>query len=211
MGRLKNRYGYPILVGAVSLIIFGLIVPNGIQALFILVDWSASQFLLSAPLLFCLFVGVVQGVCEEAGYYYVFRHPLKAWTGWKTPLLFGAGRSGLHLIVDVSILLSIGYSANQFLLALGILLISSIALFGLTIMDYTASRIHRLKWLCGLAIIIHAIMNGGLYAMEIDYISADLSEINLFKVCISIFVIAIAVMIYKRIRLDNQAMRKRIT
>lgn len=70
-------------------------------------------------------------------------------------------------------------------------------------MDDTASRIHRLKWLCGLAIIIHAILNGGIYAMEIDYISAGINDSNIFKVCISILVIAIALIIYKKINLDD--------
>lgn len=201
--KYKNRY--PILLGAISLIIFGLILSNGIQALFIAMDWPASQFLLSSPLLLCIFVGLVQGICEEVGYYYVFNHQLKTWTGWKAPLLFGVGRSGLHLIYDISIIISIEYSANQFLISLCIVLLSNMALFGLSIMDYTASRIHRLKWLCGLAIIIHAIMNGGLYAMEIDYISAGTNHSNIFKVCISIFVIVIAFMIYKKNSLDDHA------
>lgn len=205
MNSMKYKNGYPILLGAISLVIFGLILSNGIQALFIAIDWPVSQFLLSSPLLLCIFVGLVQGICEEAGYYYVFSHQLKTWTGWKTPLLFGVGRSGLHLIFDVSIIISIGYSATQFIVALCLVLLLNIALFGLTIMDYTASRIHRLKWLCGLAIIIHAIMNGGLYAMEIDYISAGINDSDVFKVFISILVIAIAFMIYKKINLDDHA------
>lgn len=150
---------------------------------------------------------MVQGFCEEAGFYYVFSHQLKTWTGWKTPLLFGVGRCGLHLIFDTSSIIAIGYSTNQFLLALCIVLISDIGLFGLTFMDYTASRIHRLKWLCGLAIIIHAILNGGLYAMEIGYISADVNESNIFKVCISIIVILIGFIIYKKIKLNDRALQ----
>ena len=203
MNSMKYKNGYPILLGAISLIIFGLILSNGIQALFIVIDWPASKFLLSSPLLLCIFVGLVQGICEEVGYYYVFSHQLKTWTGWKTPLLFGMGRSGLHLIFDISIIISIGYSANQFLVALCIVLLKNISIFGLTIMDYTASRIHRLKWLCGLSIIIHAILNGGIYAMEIDYISAGINDSNIFEVCISILVITIALIIYKKINLDD--------
>ena len=195
---IKDKNGYPILLGAISLIIFGIILSNGIQALFIVLEWPGSQFMLSSPLLLCLFVGLVQGICEEVGYYYVFSHQLKTWTGWKTPLLFGVGRSGLHLIFDIAIIISIGYSANQFLISLCIVLLLNMALFGLSIMDYTASRIHRLKWLCGLAIIIHAILNGGLYAMEIEYISVSINGSNIFKMCISIFVIAIAFIIYKK-------------
>lgn len=203
MNSMKYKNGYPILLGVISLIIFGLILSNGIQALFIAMDWPASNFLLSSPLLLCIFVGLVQGICEEVGYYYVFSHQLKTWTGWKTPLLFGLGRSGLHLIFDISIIISIGYSANQLIVALCIVFLSTIAIFGLTIMDYTASRIHSLKWLCGLAIVIHAIMNGVIYAMEIDYISAGINGSNVFKVCISIMVIAIALIIYKKNNLDD--------
>ncbi|KOP66985.1 hypothetical protein AMS62_18360 [Bacillus sp. FJAT-18019] len=200
---MKHKKWYPILLGIISLIIFGLVLSNGIQALFLLVDWPVSQFLYATPLILCIFVGLIQGICEEAGYYYVFSRHLKTWKGWKTPLLFGVGRSGLHLIFDISSIIAIGYSTNQILLSVVIVLVSNIGLFGLSIMDYTASRIHRFKWLCGLAIIIHTIMNGGLYAMEIGYISAGINVSNMFRVSMSLLAVVIAFIIYKKVKLDG--------
>lgn len=61
-----------IIIGAVSLVIFGLLLPQPIQAISVLVDSPIKKYFAIHPVLPCVMVGLLQGSFEECGYYWVF-------------------------------------------------------------------------------------------------------------------------------------------
>ena len=88
---------YKIIIwGVVSLIIFGLILPQPLQALLVLVDSPIKYFFAVHTVILCVAVGIIQGTCEELGYFYMFKHALKKYQFKEVPILFGLGRSGLE-------------------------------------------------------------------------------------------------------------------
>ena len=66
------------LIGVLSLLFFGLLLPQPIQALMVLVESPIKDFFSQHSLILCVAVGIIQGLFEEGGYYLVFRTILKA-------------------------------------------------------------------------------------------------------------------------------------
>lgn len=191
----KNRI-LLIFIGAVSLIVFGLLLPQPIQAVLILVDSPVKTFFAVHPVLLCVVVGVLQGFFEECGYYLVFSRLLnKSQTG-KIPFWFGIGRSGIHTIYDIITLILTFTSLSGFI----ILMISRIASFGalmkLTALDYDAYKMKR-KWFLLLSIFLHAILNGTLYAAELNLIHITGDFNAYFTLIYSCVVIALIILIEK--------------
>ena len=65
------------LIGVLSLLIFGLLLPQPIQALMVLVESPIKDFFSRHSLLLCVAVGIIQGLSEEGGFYLVIRSMLK--------------------------------------------------------------------------------------------------------------------------------------
>lgn len=65
---MKVKY---FVAGMISLIVFGLLLPQPIQALFVYT--SLKSFFDSHLVLLCILVGAVQGISEECGYYIIMK------------------------------------------------------------------------------------------------------------------------------------------
>ncbi|MGL6105474.1 MAG: hypothetical protein ACRC03_05045 [Romboutsia sp.] len=75
---------------------------------------------------------------------------------------------------------------------------------GLTIMDYVSARVTKTKTLCFLAIIFHAIMNGVLYAIEINYIQTIENFDSFFMIVMASIIILISSFIYKNNKVKSK-------
>ena len=87
---MKIKY---FVAGMISLIVFGLLLPQPIQALFVYT--SLKSFFDSHLVLLCILVGAVQGVSEECGYYIIMKKIYKKDKKEILPLGFGLGRGVL--------------------------------------------------------------------------------------------------------------------
>lgn len=105
-------------IGALSLIIFGLLLPQPIQALLVLVESPIKEFFETHSLLLCIIVGLIQGLSEECGYYFVFRTIFKNESSIKIPIFFGLGRSSLHTIFDIVTILMMHNNISNLLIAI---------------------------------------------------------------------------------------------
>ncbi len=184
------------LIGVISLLIFGLLLPQPIQALMVLVESPVKDFFSRHSLLLCVAVGIIQGLFEEGGYYLVFRTVLKCEKSKETPIVFGLGRSGLHTIFDVGTIFSAGMSIFGCLITVVGRVLSFGALMGLTVMDYKSITKKRVVYLV-LSIVLHAIMNGVLYANELELINVNNHFDSMFMISFSCVVIIISMLICK--------------
>ncbi|MGL5352012.1 MAG: YhfC family glutamic-type intramembrane protease, partial [Clostridium sp.] len=139
---------YPVIVGVVSLIIFGLILPQPFTALLVLVESPVKEFIVNHPLLLCIAVGLIQGVSEECGYYWVFNTKLKKYRSPNTALLFGIGRSSLELLYNLIILITLQSSTFNAVLIVVARIIGFGGTIGLSIFDFSAARNNK-KYLLG--------------------------------------------------------------
>lgn len=184
------------LIGVLSLLIFGLLLPQPIQALMVVVDSPIKDFFSKHSLLLCVAVGIIQGLFEEGGYYLVFRTMLKKEKSKETPIVFGLGRSGLHTIFDVGTIFAARMSIFGGLIAVVGRILSFGALMGLTLIDYKSITKKRVVYLV-LSIVLHAIMNGVLYANELELLNVNNNWNSMFMICFSCVVIIISVLICK--------------
>ena len=184
------------LIGVLSLFIFGLLLPQPIQALMVLVESPIKDFFSRHSLLLCVAVGIIQGLFEEGGYYLVFRTMLKKEKSKETPIVFGLGRSGLHTIFDVGTIFATRMSIFGCLIAVVGRILSFGALMGLTLIDYKSITKKRVVYLA-LSIVLHAIMNGVLYANELELLNVNNNLDSMFMISFSCVVIIISVLICK--------------
>ena len=184
-------------IGALSLIIFGLLLPQPIQALLVLVESPLKDFFETHALLLCIIVGLIQGLSEECGYYFVFRTILKNENSIKTPIFFGLGRSSLHTIFDIGTILIMHNNILNLLIAILSRVIGFGALMGLTLIDYN-SIIKKKKLYLILSVLLHAIMNGTLYTAELNLFKVNNNFDSLFMICFSCAVIIISILICRK-------------
>ena len=184
-------------IGALSLIIFGLLLPQPIQALLVLVESPIKEFFETHSLLLCIIVGLIQGLSEECGYYFVFRTIFKNESSIKIPIFFGLGRSSLHTIFDIVTILMMHNNISNLLIAIFSRVIGFGALMGLTLIDYN-SIIKKKKLYLILSVLLHAIMNGTLYAAELNLFKVNNNFDSLFMICFSCAVIIFSMLICRK-------------
>lgn len=174
---MKIKY---FVAGMISLIVFGLLLPQPIQALFVYT--SLKSFFDSHLVLLCILVGAVQGISEECGYYIIMKKIYKKDKKEILPLGFGLG-SGMVAIIFR-------------LIGLGALLV-------LTNLDFIAFKNNRI-YILGISILLHLVMNGAIYANELELLHFSDS---LFIFCYSAFVIVLGGII---MRLNRVSVKKEI-
>ncbi len=184
-------------IGALSLIIFGLLLPQPIQALLVLVESPIKEFFETHSLLLCIIVGLIQGLSEECGYYFVLRTIFKNESSIKIPIFFGLGRSSLHTIFDIVTILMMHNNILNLLIAIFSRVIGFGALMGLTLIDYN-SIIKKKKSYLILSVLLHAIMNGTLYAAELNLFKVNNNFDSLFMICFSCAVIIFSMLICRK-------------
>ena len=54
-----------LFIGAISLVVFGLLLPQPIQALLVIIDTPVKNFFMTHALSLCVAVGLIQGISEE--------------------------------------------------------------------------------------------------------------------------------------------------
>ena len=160
----------------------------------VLVESPVKDFFSRHSLLLCAAVGIIQGLFEEVGYCFVFRTVLKCEKSKKTPIVFGLGRSGLHTIFDVGTIFSAQMSVFGYLFAVAGRILSFGAIMGLTLIDYKSITKKRVAYLA-LSIVLHAIMNGVLYANELKLLNINNHFESMFIIGFSCVVIIISVLI----------------
>lgn len=184
------------LIGVLSLLIFGLLLPQPIQALMVLVESPVKDFFSRHALLLCAAVGIIQGLFEESGYCLVFRTVLKYEKSKETPIVFGLGRSSLHTIFDVGTIFASRMSVFGYLIAVAGRILSFGAMMGLTLIDYKSITKKRAVYLA-LSIVLHAVMNGVLYANELELLNVNNHFDSMFIIGFSCVVLIISVLICK--------------
>lgn len=162
----------------------------------VLVESPIKDFFSRHSLLLCVAVGIIQGLFEEGGYYLVFRTMLKKEKSKETPIIFGLGRSGLHTVFDVGTIFATRMSIFDCLIAVVGRVFSFGALMGLTLIDYKSITKKRVVYLA-LSIVLHAIMNGALYANELGLVNVNNNWVSMFMISFSCVVIIISVLICK--------------
>lgn len=184
------------LSGVLSLLIFALLLPQPIQALMVLVESPIKDFFSRHSLLLCVAVGIIQGLFEEGGYYLVFRTMLKKEKSKETPIAFGLGRSSLHTIYDIGTIFAARMSIFGCLIAVVGRILTFGAMMGLTLLDYKSITKKSVVYLA-LSIVLHAIMNGVLYANELELLNVNNNFDSMFMISFSCVTIIISVLICK--------------
>lgn len=186
-----------ILCGILGLIVFGLLLPQPLQALLVLVDTPIRQFFSAHAILLCVVVGLIQGVSEEAGYFYLFKHVLKKYRFRQVPVLFGLGRSGLEFLYNLIVLI-VEYRS---VFRMGIKLFARIFLFGgsigLSVLDYEALRPGK-KYLLLISIGFHAIINSAVYAVESGLLPNNGKFESWFMILFAFMVMLCSFFVYRR-------------
>ena len=172
------------------------LLPQPIQAFMVLLESPIKDFFLRHSLLLCVAVGITQGLFEEGGYYLVFKTMLKKEKSKETPIVFGLGRSSIHTIFDFVTIFATHMSIFGCLIAVVGRILSFGALMGLTLIDYKSVTNKRVVYLA-LSIVFHAIMNGVLYANELELLNVNNNFDSIFMICFSCVVIIISVLICK--------------
>ncbi len=184
------------LIGVLSVLIFAVLLPQPIQALMVLVESPIKDFFSRHSLLLCVVAGITQGLFEEGGYYLVLRTMLKKEKSKETPIVFGLGRSSVHIIYDLGIIFATRMSVFGCLIAVVGRLLSFGAFMGLTLIDYISITKKRVVYLV-LSIVFHAIVNGVIYANELELLNGNNNFESMCMICFSCVVIIISVLICK--------------
>lgn len=175
--------------------------PQPIQALFVYT--SLKSFFDSHLVLLCILVGAVQGVSEECGYYIIMKKIYKKDKKEILPLGFGLGRGVLHTIFDIGSVVFVMTSLGSGMVAIIFRLIGLGALLVLTNLDFIAFKNNRI-YILGISILLHLVMNGAIYANELELLHFSDS---LFIFCYSAFVIVLGGII---MRLNRVSVKKEI-
>ena len=98
-----------ILAGAVTFILFALILEKSIQNALVfptqmgLPDHAASQFINARPVLWALVLGLFPGVFEETGRFIAFKTVLKNRRNRETSISYGIGHGGIEVILTLTV------------------------------------------------------------------------------------------------------------
>ena len=195
---MKIKY---FVAGMISLIVFGLLLPQPMQALFVYT--SLKSFFDSHLVLLCILVGAVQGVSEECGYYIIMKKIYKKDKKEILPFGVGLGRGVLHTIFDIGSVVFVMTSLGSGMVAIIFRLIGLGALLVLTNLDFIAFKNNRI-YILGISILLHLVMNGAIYANELELLHFSDS---LFIFCYSAFVIVLGGII---MRLNRVSVKKEI-
>ena len=86
-------------LGVISLVTFGLLLPQPIQAILI---YSPLKTIFNNHLIvLCIIVGIIQAISEECGYYFVMKNVYKKDHNKFLPKWFGLGRGIFHTVFDI--------------------------------------------------------------------------------------------------------------
>ena len=149
---MKKKYFF---IGIISLIIFGFLIPQPIQAL--LVYTPLNSFFNNHLVILCIIVGIIQAISEECGYYSVMK---KIYTKDHSDCLskwFGLGRGVLHTIFDI---------ASAMIL----------------ILDFISFKKKNISFLI-ISIVFHFVLNSILYANELKLLNFSDSLFVLIYSC----------------------------
>ena len=98
--KLRRREVFStILIGAVTFLLFVLVLEKPIQALLLTGGHAVSQFFSTHPVWFSLVGGLFAGVFEETGRLAAFRTVLKKRTNRETAVSYGIGHGGAEVIL----------------------------------------------------------------------------------------------------------------
>ena len=183
--------------GALSLIVFGLLLPQSIQALLVLFDTPIKDFFAIHTLSLCVIVGLIQGTSEECGYYWVLRTLSGKKQPEKAPFYFGLGRSSLHTLFDIGAVLFTFTSVWGCALAIISRMLSFEALMKLTMLDYLSYQKKSSLYLA-LSVLLHAVLNSVLYAYELNIINSTANFESWFIIIYSSIIIIFIALLYKK-------------
>lgn len=184
-------------IGAISLIVFGFLLPQPIQALLVIIDTPIKDFFAIHLLSLCVIVGLIQGISEECGYYFVLKTFFKKEPSKNLPFWFGLGRSLLHTLFDIVTIIVAFSNIWVFIFAIVSRIFSFVAMMELTKLDYFSHQKKKVLYL-GLSVLLHAILNGTLYAHELKIFNAIANFDIWFIILYSVVVIAISSIISKK-------------
>lgn len=182
-------------IGAISLIVFGFLLPQPIQALLVIIDTPMKNFFAVHPLILCVIVGLIQGISEECGYYFVLKF-IKIELSENMVFWFGLGRSILHTLFDMVTVIVTFSNIWVFIIAIVSRIFSFVAMMELTKIDYFSYQKKKVLYL-GLSVLLHALLNGVLYAYDLQIFNAVANFDLWFILVFSIIVIAISNIISK--------------
>ena len=186
-----------LFIGAISLVVFGLLLPQPIQAFLVIIDTPIKNFFVTHALSLCVIVGLIQGISEECGYYFVIKHLSKREQSKRLPFWFGLGRSLLHTLFDIGTIIVAFSNIWLFVFAIVSRMFSFVAMMKLTMIDYFSYQKKKTSYL-GLSILLHAILNGVLYAHELQILNAIANFDIWFMVVYSAVVIVISSVICRK-------------
>lgn len=107
----KKRTGSKILwtlVGAVTFVLFALVLEDMLHTYALLSDNNVSRFLEANPWAYVLYAGFAAGIFEEVGRFAAFKLALMKRTERKVSVMYGIGHGGIEAII----LCGIGMVAN---------------------------------------------------------------------------------------------------
>lgn len=184
------------ILGIISLVVFGVLLPQPIQAFMVLVDSPIKSFFVQHSVILCIAVGLLQGVCEECGYFIAMKKSLKEKKDDSAPFWFGFGRGLLHTVFDVGVVIATIHNIGDGLLIIGVRLVGMYALIDLTRLDYLSNRNNTIYYLF-MSIAFHSILNGFLYANELDLIAGNAMFDTVFMFGCSFVIIIVVSIIWK--------------
>ena len=186
-----------LFIGAISLVVFGVLLPQPIQALLVIIDTPIKFFFAKHTLSLCMIVGVIQGISEECGYYFVLKQISKNEQLKSLPFWFGLGRSLLHTLFDIGTIIVTFTNIRVFIFSVVSRMFSFAAMMGLTKIDYISCQKKKALFL-GLSVLLHATLNGTLYAYELQLFNAAANFDIWFMIVYSIAVIGISSIICRK-------------
>lgn len=119
----------------------------------------------------CIVVGIIQGISEECGYYFVLKQISKNEQLKSLPFWFGLGRSSLHTLYDIVTIIVTFTNIRVFIFSIVSRMFTFVAMMKLTKIDYLSYQKKKALFL-GLSVLLHAILNGTLYAYELQLFNA---------------------------------------
>ena len=186
-----------LFTGAISLVVFGLLLPQPIQALLVIIDTPIKKFLVTHALSLCVIVGLIQGISEECGYYFVLKQISKREQSKSLPFWFGLGRSLLHTLFDIGTIIVSFSNIWVFVFAIVSRMFSFVAMMKLTMIDYFSYQKKKVSYL-GLSILLHAVLNGVLYAYELQKLNVIANFDIWFMIVYSVVVIVLSSVICRK-------------
>ncbi len=186
-----------LFIGAISLVVFGFILPQPIQALLVIIDTPIKNFFVIHTLSLCIIVGIIQGISEECGYYFVLKQISKNEQLKNFPFWFGLGRSLLHTLFDIGTIIVTFTNIGIFIFSIVSRMFGFVAMMQLTKIDYLSYQKKKVIFL-GLSVLLHAILNGILYAYELQLFNAAANFDIWFMLVYSVAIIAISGIICRK-------------